>query len=515
MIKISKNELNTAMRLAGENLLNALNPEDNYLPYWELTIREDYSAEFLSWWTQHNLGRWTDAMMRLEETTGFQIPADIEAAMTQNIMRFFDNPDCMCFQPLEYAKKPFPLEVHSLRESMLALHALIKYRHNPWAMEMAHKMTCSVDRLLDDEMNWRIEQFEYYQSFHPEVFGRHFDGAGSHGRFCEALLWYYQQSYDADALKLATRIMEYHYKHTTNPDGSVCMDSKPDHMHSFMNTLLSMVLYGRITGQHRFIKRTADVMETYVMKTIKESGFTSHDMFADTMGETSSPGDAVQLALWLVEEGYTQFADFAERILRARILPGQLTQTHPLVPSKSDNSDRYRALTERSLGGWSVHMYPHGGKKNTTDVTASCLHSVIDAYRHIVLKRPDGIIVLLHFDYEDETVSVKSMRDKMAHLKGNVRERTPVMVRIPGFAPTKSVSVKVNGKEQVIDFAGIYACIGTLNPGDTAEIVYALPEREIHETTDDTEYTLHWKGDDVIGITPNVTFYPFYPDMEK
>lgn len=510
---MSKNELGTAMRLAGENLLNALNPEDNYLPYWELTIREDYGAEFLAWWPQHNLGRWMDAMMRLEEATGFQIPAEMEAAMTQNVMRFFDNPDCLCFQPLDYAEKPFSLEVHSLREGMLALHALIKYRRNPWALEMAHKMTCSVDRLLDDDMNWKIDQFDYFKTAHPEVFPRHFDGAGSHGRFCEALLWYYQQSQDADALKLATRIMEYHYAHTTCPEGSVCMDSKPDHMHSFMNTLLAMVLYGRITAQRRFIDRAARVMETYVMKTIKESGFTSHDMFTDTMGETSSPGDALQLALWLVEEGYTQFADFAERILRARMLPSQLTQAHPLVPSGADGSDRYRALTERSLGGWCMHMYPHGGKKNTTDVTASCLHSVIDAYRHIVLKRPDGLIVLLHFDYEDERVSVRSERDGAARVTVSVRERTPVMVRIPGFAPAESVSVRVNGEERAVEMAGLYACIGTLEPGDIAEIGYALPEREIQETTDGTEYTLRWKGDDVTGISPNVAFYPYYPDM--
>ena len=34
--------LEQSLRLAGQNLLGILDPDDNYLPYWELTVQPDY-----------------------------------------------------------------------------------------------------------------------------------------------------------------------------------------------------------------------------------------------------------------------------------------------------------------------------------------------------------------------------------------------------------------------------------------------------------------------------------------
>jgi hypothetical protein len=44
---------------------------------------------------------------------------------------------------------------------------------------------------------------------------------------------------------------------------------------------------------------------------------------------------------------------------------------------------------------------------------------------------------------------------------------------------------------------------------------YALPRRMTRETTDEVEYTLSWRGDEVVGIAPNSDFFPFYGTMER
>ena len=41
---------------------------------------------------------------------------------------------------------------------------------------------------------------------------------------------------------------------------------------------------------------------------------------------------------------------------------------------------------------------------------------------------------------------------------------------------------------------------------------YALPETCEVERTTGVDYHLMWRGDEVVGITPNSRFYPFYPD---
>ena len=78
-------DLKGSMELAGRNLVANLCPARNYLPYWAIEIDAGYGAWTRFIWPQHNVGRWWDAMLRLESATGFRIPPDREAAMLGNL----------------------------------------------------------------------------------------------------------------------------------------------------------------------------------------------------------------------------------------------------------------------------------------------------------------------------------------------------------------------------------------------------------------------------------------------
>jgi hypothetical protein len=273
------------------------------------------------------------------------------------------------------------------------------------------------------------------------------------------------------------------------------------------------MLFGRISGEHKYIERVRQVFGRTVTRLVKESGHTSHDLERDTVsGETSSPGDAAQIGIWLAEEGYPEFVDFAERVIRARLLPGQLIRTPPLTPTKDDDRDCHRDLTQRVIGGFTCHELPHGGQGNTTDVTASDLHSLVDAYNHIVLRKPEGLFLLLHFDYDDEYIRIVSKRTEDAVVCVTVNCDTPFFVRIPSWTNMKSVGISVNGRSVPVVMNSIFAQVGTVKCGDTVSVRYNLPSKITKETIGGSIYELHWKGDDVQGIRPNTTFYPFYPD---
>ena len=81
-------DLKGSMELAGRNLVANLCPARNYLPYWAIEIDARYGAWARFTWPQHNVGRWWDAMLRLEAATGFRIPPDREAAMLGNLHSF-------------------------------------------------------------------------------------------------------------------------------------------------------------------------------------------------------------------------------------------------------------------------------------------------------------------------------------------------------------------------------------------------------------------------------------------
>ena len=68
-----------SMELAGRNLLHCLRPEDQFRPLWGVDIEPDLRAKCRRSRFEHNVGRWWDAVLRLEAATGFEIPAEMEA----------------------------------------------------------------------------------------------------------------------------------------------------------------------------------------------------------------------------------------------------------------------------------------------------------------------------------------------------------------------------------------------------------------------------------------------------
>ena len=149
-------DLKPRMEMAGKNLLDCLSAACDYLPYWSLGIDDDRRAEFRMTSPNHNIGRWWDAVLRLEDATGFVVPAHLEGGMLGNTYAFFDNPDQVCFAPLRPELGEPIFEIHSLREGLLALNALARYRGSEWAVEQGHRMLESVGRLSDDDGNWEI-----------------------------------------------------------------------------------------------------------------------------------------------------------------------------------------------------------------------------------------------------------------------------------------------------------------------------------------------------------------------
>lgn len=501
-------DFNTSMYLAGKNLLGVLSPDHNYLPLWILAVNPKYEAEFHLWWPAHNLGRWLDAMLRLESATGFKIPSKLESACIRNLRRFFDNPDHICINPdpNDY------FELHSLREGMLALHALVRYRNDHWAREKAKKMMEILNRAWKDNGTWNLDVFA--NSKRKNHLGRHLDPTGSCGRMIEALIYFYEATGEPLAIDLAQRFAKYNLENSTHPDGSINYTSKPDHTHSYMNTLKGLLLFGKLTGQKEYIGRVSAVYYNSVKKLISEAGFNAHDLGTDGFAEVASAGDSAQLALWLAMLGDGKLFDDAERLLRVRLFASQIIDTPPLKPVKNDNAYVHRDLTQRVIGAYGgCHEHPHGGKQAVTDVTSAVLHSVVDLYQHAVLYENNKLQVNFHVSCETKHAKIESIRDKSAMLRIIPKRHCPLIIRIPTWVPKESITVKIANQPVYTSIAGSFAFISDERPQGPVEMSYSLPERITKDTLRGIEFTYKWRGDDIIGISPNTDFYPFYPDL--
>ena len=91
------------------------------------------------------------------------------------------------------------------------------------------------------------------------------------------------------------------------------------------------------------------------------------------------------------------------------------------------------------------------------------------------------------------------------------------MVRVPGWAPAQSVRLTVDGTPADLCMIGSYACISreALRAGSEIVLLHDLPERRTRETmpAGDT-YEFAWRGDEIIGVSPNEHPLPFYPTLK-
>jgi hypothetical protein len=495
-------DLLSTMKLGGDNLIANLDPANNYLPSWSVLLMLNDSLDIRYSYFSHNMGRWWDAMLRLENATGYHIPANIEAAMLENLKKYFDNPESLCLEPNLYSNKKLWIDLHSLREGMLALNALVRYRNNSWAKEKGHAMCLSLLRLTKEDGSLDIEKLSGYRGYegyatYPRI--------RSDGRLIEALVWFYEATGDSAAILAADRFARYHLKNSTLSDGSAPFEIG-SHTHSYLGTLRGLLLFGELTDQKEYIDAVVKTYEKTFKVLLKKSGFISHNFATDSVGETSSPGDIAQIALWLAtRHERTEYFDEVERIVRARLIPCQITDVPEL------KNPKYAPLLLGALGG--MYKDPHGFKEATTDVTAAVIHTLVDVYSHIVVSEEAGLRVNMHLNYEDNKIRIASKREKSAMLSVSVKEKQNVNIRIPRWTPMNSVKITVDGKLYQPLVLGNYIFVPKeLLPGEIV-VSYALPVSTEIEATKGITYRITWRGDEVMGIWPNSSHLPFYPDF--
>ena len=212
-----------------------------------------------------------------------------------------------------------------------------------------------------------LTEFDTYVNFvvkdpKPADKNQGYDPHATSDRLIEALVWFYQTTGDPLALELADRFARYHLKNSTHPDGTLnvaSLEGSPTgHTHSYLGGQRGLFLFGELTGQHEYIDAVLATYRVTVRRIVRESGYACHDLEqvpgkVTNIPESASPGDAAQLALWLAtRRGYTEFLDDAERWIRARILPSQITEEQA--------KDAHGVVDKRLLGGWGASRFPQG-----------------------------------------------------------------------------------------------------------------------------------------------------------
>lgn len=499
--------LREAMHRAGGCLLAWLDPKRHFLP------TGGYQAS-------HDTGRWWDAMLRLHATTGFAIPPQVETAMLENFRVMTDNPAGLLANDERLAdlKGTAQANPHNFRESMLAYSALVRHRHDDGSRRQGRRLVETTGQLLesDGQMDYARLAALMKMPLNPDPSmiqrspaGRWFDATGTTGRAIEGFVSFHQATKDDRALKLAARLAKIHLRNVVRPDGKIPPEildrNNVGHNHSYLGTLRGLLLFGLATGNKRYVEVIARTYRNGLFGTvITESGWSPHDLgksrfpngHGDPVGEHASCSDVVQLALWLaLKAGHTDLLDDVERLIRARLLPSQIT----------DPND------PRRNGAWGAYDHPYG-TGSIIDVIAAVLHVLTEVYQSIVTRSASGTVTVnLHFTVDTAVASVRAFRGERGRTRVILKQAGRLRIRVPGWTPRATVRLSAAGKPLPLKWDGNYLSVtrGAATAGVPVELEYDLPQRNTVETmpVSRRQFRLTWRGDEVVACDPEGPIY--------
>jgi hypothetical protein len=549
-------DLQYHLHLAGQNLLGCLCSESNLLPYWHMAVDDQARAEyqFRPHCTGHNVGRWWNAVLRLQASTGFHVPEATESAMLGNTWRLCDNPTGILLD------EPDPSDVetwyiHSYRETMLALGLLVKHRQSERARQQGLRAIARMNRASTDLMQWNLGGCS---SDLPDLCpqGHGAEPAYTHGRAIEGLLCFHQASGAPEALVEAQRLADFHMAHTVCGDGSLAPGAG-HHTHSYLNTIRGLLLMASRTGRQDHLDALLATYHQAIATMITGSGFVTHDVGAELGGDIASAGDIAHIALLFWDHFQDPgLLDDVEKIVRCRLLPAQVCQPMSLEPQEADGRDCHQDLPRRFVGAIGGSVGHVRGQTCVTDFTAAALHSLVEVYDRIIDIGPDTVRVNFHFSCSRAGVRVESVRQgTVARVTVHNSTGKATHIRVPGWAPVSSVQLTVDGRpcdaSVQLSVDGSHSCDSTqlaadggashdpaqlavdggsadasvrhgyvLVPARDAaveiELEYALPEYTTEEpwcdewATQDM-VTFSWRGDSICGVEPVGEYLRAYP----
>jgi len=497
-------DVKARLDLAGQNLLQCLCPEENYLPYWYMVIDENFSAEyrFRPRCNGHNVGRWWNAMLRLEDCNGFEIPPDIEQAMLETSWRMSANPSGIFLEDIDAADAS-RWYLHSYRETMLSFGLLVKYRSSQTAYQCGLR---AIEQMRHASQN--LDQWDF--SFgagaeHMLVPARH---AYTHGRAIEGLLCFYEATGESSALEEAERLAQFHFAHTVNADGSLAAGCG-HHTHSYLNTIRGLLLMAALQGRRDQLDVIYATYKNAIAQMITRSGFVTHDIGSKHGGDIASAGDIAHIALILSDHfGASQLLDDVERIARARLLPAQVLAPMPVRAREDEDRDSYRDLGARFVGSIGGDVGHVKGQTCVTDYTASAMHTLIEIINRTVDIDDKYVRVNFHLDCDTPAARVRSGRDgTAAHVSVRHATGKDLRVRIPGWVEDSTLNVRVNDRAVEANLQDGFLVVGRENGALQVDIDYSLPEYEVEEVWRD-EFatqecvTFKWRGDEIYEVAP-------------
>jgi len=502
LANVNTTDIRAAIELGCQTMQNVFNADDNDKPFFLSHVWPDAKLEFQQDLSDaHVPGRHLNALLNAEDVAGVAIDEEAIRKHASTAYFSYSGPIALPLNRAEQGGPPARFMRHNIREGFHALTALVKYRHDEKARELAEACIDVILKLWNKDPGFTPpDLIEADWNFGKWIIG------------CEAraigpLVKYYRATGYGPALELAIVMKEKAVSESFLADGSYDRHRFGQHTHSVTCTMSSLAQLADLTCDLSLMEHVRVFYDHGLWDMRDELGwvieFFSLECPPDR-GEGNNTGDIVETALILGRWGYPQYYEDAEQILRGHLLPSQLRDVSFIedLPNP-DNIDGLRDVANRNLGAFGFPA-PYGhrpeganGIQFHLDIVGGVVGSLCEVLREATCLDEAGHWVNLLFDHETDAVRVTSPYTHDG-LTVTLKKPGPLFVRIPPWVDRgQMVLPDVPCRPR---FAGGYMFFPQPPVGKPIPIGFDLPVREMRLKHRTHDIRVRLRGNEVVAM---------------
>lgn len=501
------------IRLGLNALVGGLDPTGKHMPYWSFNMKDGQLRPLVhqgAWEWCHDVARALHGLNTVEQSTGERVEEAIWRDLADLQIALFDEADDLPGAPDDSTGKRF-VHLHNIREATHGLTGLIR-RGDERARTWSRRMIRAVRRALDENGTIHPERLPPYvadYNYQPS----------QEGRAVDALVRHYRQTEDPVALELAGLMTHYALDHCFSPEGRI-KEEAGNHGHSINALVAGMADLALITGNADMLRRVKAIYDVGCPRFNSSFGWSMESLDRFTgRGESNNTGDLLRAALILGQAGWPQYFEHAERILRGHLLPSQVIEVDDFAEEADAQDGARSGLASRLRGGFGFPT-PNDFLASSEaglvvyDITSGAVDGLCEALNAAITLDQAAVRVNLLLSHEAHDVRVTSHLSKEGRVEMENRSGRNLLVRIPSWVAPEDVSLTVNGSEHDKVFVNSYLLVPPKARLSSCTISFPMRDERTTELICFTKYTIGWRGDQILAMSPVAEHRPMFPACE-
>lgn len=521
--------------------------DHGYIPFFAANLKHEPAfVTHGDWDYGSSHGRMIDGLVLARHMSGEEeFGKDVEERYRANLMSFFKE-DGMSYRQINPARNWEPnANLIDQRAVILSLTSWFMETGDARVKEAADRHVAALKRIAVKERDvWYYPASEYKETGWPSANAVQLrlapDPAAFCGRLIMPLLKYHELTGNADAFELCQYFTALIIERSGvfNADGSFndSLAYRSGHFHTRIGTLDAIARFGAFTGNAAMIAWVKKCYDWALTK-CTSFGWTPGDLHEQAYEhETCSLVDLIAAGITLARSGYVEYWGVVERFLRNHLAESQLLDLDWVVQTDDKSADipyvkSFYKVAERTRGSFAGYSAPNDfvcdvneGRGHTNDLQLCCLGSgtrgLFMGWSNTVTEDKGTISVNFLLNRGSKWLDVSSYLPHEGKVVLDIHQDIErLQVRIPEWAGFTKIQFERErdgeteigrGNEPSRWVNKHFLLLGPARAGEKITVTFPLSFRKTLENAVGQTFEAEWRGDDVIGITPQGKTKPLY-----